>query len=343
MPNLLLTTRCVRSCPYCFARREIEASSSADSVSWEDLIFLADFLEASGDRHISLLGGEPTLHRDFVDFVLYLHERGFSITVFTSGVLSNAFLCDLERYLRAVPPGPLSFVCNLNDPEQISAPPGETERVHEFLSVMGPWVSPGFNIHRPDFRLEFIIELVARYGLMRQLRLGIAHPVPGNPGTHVSPGMVRQAIDRLCSYRALFERFRIKPGLDCGFPLCQFSDEQLGWFHRLTGEALRFYCCPAIDIAPDMSVYSCFPLSRFHRRSIYEFDSMREVLDFYHHKNDAIRAELAGIFEECDGCIHREEGVCAGGGACHLLCRLTDEAPVRLPEIQRGLSDTRLP
>jgi hypothetical protein len=343
MPNLLLTNRCVRSCPYCFARRELEPAGKGDFVAWEDVVFVADFLARSGDPHLSLLGGEPLLHPHFVDLVLYLHARGLELTVFTSGAVPEATVRDMATHLTRIEPRALQIVCNLNDPEQTPPARGEQARVERFLSVFGPWVMPGFTIYRPDFRLEFLFDLVGQYGLQRHLRLGVAHPMPGVPSHHVRPEQYREVTARLCSYRPLFERFRVKPGFDCGFPLCQFTDEQLGWLERLRGEAASFECGPAIDIAPDMSLYPCFPLSRFHRRSLYEFDTLQDVLQFYERLRDDLSAELPGVFEECDNCVHRREGACSGGGACHLLNRMIGEASVRLPEIDRALADLGVP
>lgn len=343
MANLLLTNRCVRSCPYCFASRELSTPASSDYVSWEDLVFVADFLEGSGEHSISLLGGEPTVHPDFVDMVLYLREREFDITVFTSGVLAENKLKDVAEYLRAIPPGPLNFVCNLNDPEQTPAPAREQEKLHHFLTELGPWITPGFNIYRPDFRLEFIFELVGQYGLQRHLRLGLAHPIPGAENSHIKAAWYRQVVEQLCTHREGFEHLRIKPGFDCGFPLCQFKDDELGWLRRLCGEGMSFECGAPIDIGPDMGVYRCFPLSRFHRKSLYEFTSIAEIHDFYAELDGGIRVEMAGIFEECESCIHKQEQTCSGGGVCHLLNELHGKETVRLPEIERGLAQIALP
>ena len=342
MANILLTTKCNRSCPYCFAQREMAGSPAAERLSWENLIYLADLLQVSGERRVSLLGGEPSLHPDFVDFVLYLIERNIEVSVFTNGILSESTLEKVKEHLTVITPGPLNFVCNLNDPEQTRGSAQATRRVHQFLSIMGPWTSVGFNIYRLDFRLEFICDLVSRYGMKRHLRLGIAHPVPGQKNCYIHPKDIGQVIQRLYSYRNLLERFRIKPGLDCGFPICRFSDEQLGWLYRLTGQA-GFGCAPAIDISPDMHVYCCFPFSQFHRRSIFDFDSLGQVRDYYAELLAKVREELPGIYDECDGCVHLQEGVCAGGGSCQILSRFVDEAPVRLPEIESELEELRLP
>ena len=340
MANVLLTTSCVRHCPYCFAKTEMEGSPTSERLSWENVVYLADFLLASGEKRVSLLGGEPTLHPDFVDIVLYFIERGFFVTVFTSGVMNRAKLELCERYL-ASKSNALGFVCNLNDPEQTPAPEKERESVHHFLTVMGPLVTPGFNIYRTDFRLEFIFDSVVRYGLKRHLRLGIAHPIPGSANSYIQPEDMGRVIDRLHSYADPFDRLRITPGFDCGFPLCRVSNEQIGWLYRVSQGHISFGCGMPLDITPDMSIYNCFPLSNYQRRSLFEFNTLQDVQAFYQKMAHAIRNEIPGIFDECDGCIHREEQRCAGGGVCQLLGRMMSEPPVRLQEINDGLAALR--
>lgn len=341
MANILLTTRCNRSCPYCFARTEMAESPSDSLLSWENLIYIADLLAAAGQTHVSLLGGEPTIHPQCVDFILYLLERDFNVTVFTNGVLSHARLKEFEKHLTATGQKELSFVCNLNDPLQTPAPEAEIKKIHRFLTVMGPWVSPGFNIYRLDFTLDFLFDAINRYGMQRHMRIGMTHPVPGRSGGFIRPGDMRGVIERLYSYRPLFDSLRVSPGLDCGFPICKFTDEELGWLHRFK-RPVQFRCAPAVDVSPDMSVYHCFPLSNYKRRSLFEFDSIKELNDHFLRLRDEIKTEVAGIFAECDGCRYQEEGVCGGGGLCQVLNRLIDEAPVRNPQIEDELARNRL-
>jgi len=339
--NLLLTTRCVRSCPYCFARKEMENSPEGDTLSWENFLYVVNFLEASSARHISLLGGEPTLHPDFVDIILYLMERRFHVTVFTSGIMSEKKLGEFSEHLTSIAVENLNFVVNVNNPEQTPALENEPEQLHNFLSIMGPWCAAGFNIYRTDFEIDFIFDLIGRFGMKRHVRLGLASPIPGVDNLFISPENMKDVVARLYSYRPQFDRFRVSPGLDCGFPMCAFTDEQLGWIFRVSGP-VRFGCGPAVDIMPDLSIYACFPLSTLHKRSVLEFNSLQEAADFYMDLNRKIRTELAGIFDECDGCRYREEGRCSGGGVCHLMNSFMDEAPVRLMEIESELAKSRL-
>jgi hypothetical protein len=341
MPNILLTSLCNRSCPYCFAATEMEGATPARFMTWENLIYIVDFLDASHQRGVSLLGGEPTIHPQFVDFVLYLIERQFGVTVFTNGMLSSARLAQCSAHLQGVPGERLNFVCNLNDPQQTPAAGKETRRVDDFLSVMGPWTTAGFNIYRTDFTLEFLFDHINRFGLRRHLRLGLAQPIPGRNNAFIRPEEMRSVIQRLCSYRDRFDALRIKPGLDCGFPICQFSDEELGWLHR-TGGHSQFGCGPAFDISTDMSVYYCFSLSNYRRKSLFDFDSVEQIETHFRTTSAAIKAEVPGIYPDCDGCRHQEDGMCAGGGLCQVVNRFVDEAPIRLPEIEHEIANIRL-
>jgi hypothetical protein len=342
MANILLTNKCVRECPYCFAGQEMAQSPQTDFISWENIIYIADLLQASGEHRISLLGGEPTLHPEFLDIMLYLVERRFAVVVFTCGIMSKTKLDDLTEHVGRLPPAAVTFVCNLNNPQQTETAQSEMAKLHAFLSALGPRTMPAFNIYRPDFELDFIFDLVERYGLKKRLRLGLAHPIPGAANEAIRLADIGAVIDRLCSYKDAFDRLRLRPGFDCGFPLCRVSDEQLGWLARLSGH-VDFKCKPAIDITPDMQVYCCFPLATLNRRSVFEFNSFKEIVAYYRDLQKRIRAELPGIYDECGACNHRHEETCAGGGACRLVDRLARDDPSILRDIERAHRETDLP
>ena len=113
MANILLTEKCVRACPYCFAKEYLRESKE-NILSWENLIYIADLSASSHEKKLSLLGGEPTLHPDFIDFVLYLHQRKFKINIFTNGIMSTEKLNTAKEFLLKIPVEDLSFVCNYN-------------------------------------------------------------------------------------------------------------------------------------------------------------------------------------------------------------------------------------
>jgi len=331
MANVLLTERCVRSCPYCFAKRDRDGDDGRDFLPWEDLIYIADLIVADRQSHISLLGGEPSLHPHFIDFLIYLIERGFVVTVFTSGIWKAQTLRDARAALSEQDCEQLYFVCNMNEPGR--SPFSENESLEHFLEFFGRRVVPGFNIYRKSFSMDFIFQHINRFGLQRAIRLGLAHPIAGADNACIKISEIDETVRRLTSYFPVMERLHIRPRLDCGFPMCRFSDAELGWFYRYGSRDICFECNPVVDIGPDMSVWSCFPLSRHQRRSVYEFDSIHEIYEHYERMHTAIRAEAGGIFEECDDCRFREDRLCSGGCISHLVTAFQSEAKIRMPEV----------
>lgn len=309
----------------------MSSSPPDDVLSWENLIYVADLLSTSGERHISLLGGEPSLHPDFTDIIVYLLERDFHVSVFTSGIMPKGKLEELASCLADAPLEKISFVCNLNSPAISSA--AEVEAVKRFLGTMGARVAPGYNIHEIDFDLDFLLQYINQFGLQRFLRIGVAHPVLGAKNVHIAVSDMEKVADRLNLYMPLFERLRIKPGLDCGFLLCTFTDEQLGRFFRIANGNIKFGCGPAVDIGPDMSVWSCFPLSSFHKKSIFDFNSFQEIVGYYQDLHAKMRMETGGVYEKCDDCVHREEKLCEGGCLSHILLNFRGEPGIRIAEV----------
>jgi radical SAM protein with 4Fe4S-binding SPASM domain len=333
MPNVLFTQSCTRSCPYCFAKKHMADSAPTDILSWENLIYLADFFELSGEKHFQILGGEPTLHPDFNDMVAYLLERGFFINVFTNGIMSDEKLFEAVTIFKGISAEKFSFTINLNEPNATPQSLAESESIKRFLNSFCDRITPGFNIYREDFDPTFIFRLINEHGLNRTIRIGLAHPIAGKRNIYIKPASIEKIITRLFQFRPIMERLRIRPALDCGFPMCKFSTEQLGWLYRHIGGHYPFGCASVIDIGPDMSIWSCFPLSDFHKKSIFEFNNIEEIHRYYNDIRSKIRVEAGGIYNECDNCILREENSCKGGCLAHSLNNFYKEHHLRMKEM----------
>ena len=66
MPELHLTRSCSFTCGHCPCAESVKRGAEpGDLISWEDLIYAADFLLASGERRLIVSGGEPSLHPEF--------------------------------------------------------------------------------------------------------------------------------------------------------------------------------------------------------------------------------------------------------------------------------------
>ena len=316
MANVLLTEKCVRSCPYCFAKEYLK-DSKENLLSWENLIYITDLFESSNEKHLSLLGGEPTLHPDFVDFVLYLNQRKFNVNVFTSGIIPNKKLKIAEEFLSKIPIENLSFVCNYNHPDTSTL--NETNQINKFFLIFSKYTSLSFNLYQKDFDFTFLINAINKYGLKRHIRLGLAQPIPGQKNECLTLGEVRGISENFRKQLDILEQNRITIGFDCGMPLCIFSNEDVGRLFKLNRGKVEFSCGPAIDISPDMQVWACFPLSNYKKRSFYDFDNIDEIRKYFSIQNGNLRKERKGVFEECQTCTYLKEQLCNGGCLAHLI------------------------
>ena len=341
MATILLNSPCHRpSPPGC--ETGTPGPTGGLSLSWENLIYIADFLRASGQPRVSLGGGEPTGHPECVDFILYLLDRGFDVTLGTDGILSPTRLEEFRQHLTGVPSERLLVVCNFPDPVRPPGVPPERPGLRSFLAVMGPWTQGGFTIRRPDFSLDFLFAAISHFGMRRQVRLSLAHPVPGSQAGSIQAGDMRRVVEGLSDHRQLFETHRVRPEFGCGWPLCKFSDAELGWLHGLRGRAPGG-CEPALAISPDMTVSYCLPLSYYQSTSLFEFDDLEQIDRHFARLRDGIKAKIAGIYPECDGCPSREDGGCDGGGLCRIAAQGRGQAPIHGAGVEDGVSQDRLP
>ncbi len=327
MPNILLTQKCIRSCPYCFARKHMHDAPPEDILKWEDLIYICDFFQAGGEHNISLLGGEPMLHPEIADFILYIISRGMHVTVFTSGIAGERILDHCVEKLSDVDPQMLTFVVNYNDPKTSSF--ADNEAINKFFLNFSQFISLSINVYKLGFDYSFAINAINKFGLQKHIRLGLAHPIPGKKNMCIKPEEMRQMAEDLMAFIPRMEAFDINVGFDCGVPMCIFTDEELGKLFKHMGGRVTFGCGPAVDIGPDLQTWACFPLSGFGKRSLLEFSSPHELLDHFNSIHNATRIETGGIYENCDNCENRKKGMCAGGCLSHSLNKFINEPRIR--------------
>lgn len=331
MPNILLTQKCIRSCPYCFARKHMHDAPPEDILKWEDLIYITDFFQAGGDQNLSLLGGEPFLHPGIIDFILYIISRGMHVTVFTSGVASDKIIREAMEKLQNVTPEQLAFVVNLNNPKE--TPYSERESIGRFMTAFSRFITLSINVYKLNFDYSFALQTINKFGLQRNIRLGLAHPIPGKKNLCIRPEQMRQMAEEFMAYLPTFEAFDIHVGFDCGVPMCIFTDEELGKLFKHTFGRVSFQCGSAIDIGPDLEVWPCFPLSGYCKKSLLEFKDARELEEYFRSFHRNVRVETGGIFEKCDSCEQRLRGLCSGGCLSHCLNKFVNEPKLRNEEV----------
>jgi hypothetical protein len=215
--NISITRYCRRKCSYCFAQHELSQTFDTD-MSPEVFDAALSFLERSNIPVARLLGGEPTEHPLFREYVTQAHERGFRVVVFSGGLIPEPAL----EYMMALPAERFSLVLNLGDPKYDEE--ALLVRQREVCRALGDKVMLGVNISSPGDNPAHALEWLVEYGLCRTIRVGISHPIWGgtNQFFHLRRPRVVAIFERLVASGA---EIGVDVQFDCGFTPCMFTQK----------------------------------------------------------------------------------------------------------------------
>lgn len=301
--NVMLHGACNLECPYCFAEPAMDEARERGGMPLARAQALLDWLEKSGHRQFSVLGGEPTLHREFEPIVQAALDRGFHIKVLTNGVIPEKRLA----YLAGLPPERLTVLINANRREDVK--PSQWEAMRKSFEALSRSAALSFNIDSPDTEFDFLVDLVVEFGLMRTVRLGLALPVLGGSNRYLPIERYPDVSGRIVSFVERADAHNIRVYGDCGFILCMFSDEQLGKLQRANAD-FKPKCEPILDIGPDLTAWHCFPLSKF-KVPLARFEKADELNTFFEGRVKPFKH--IGSMDICQPCRYRERGQCYGG------------------------------
>jgi MoaA/NifB/PqqE/SkfB family radical SAM enzyme len=253
MANLSITTVCNKKCPYCFAEDARVARHGAGDMTRECFLEALDFLRRSGMDQVRLLGGEPTLHKDFAWMLEKSLAEGFKILVFTNGLVAPATL----SLMKGIGADRLRVLVNTIHP--LEKNPAGTARQRETLRQLGKAAIVGVNIYCREQSLDYLVDYVREFGLWTEIRVGVAHPLLAGRNRFLPTKFYRDIGARIADLHGKAARHKIKLGLDCGFVPCMFPPESLKIMDDMLANA-GVACNPIPDLLPDGRFIACYPL-----------------------------------------------------------------------------------
>jgi MoaA/NifB/PqqE/SkfB family radical SAM enzyme len=339
MYNLFLLGRCNLRCSYCFAEgyrtdltgRKGENGGAGGVMRLETYARILDFLKKSGVPIVSLIGGEPTLHPEFIPFINLALQKGLTVSVKT-----NAFWGEkvAEEILR-LPADGIHYLLNINSPQALGA--RRWQRVAENARRMrGRNVDFQFNVYGPDFSWDGFLDL-AKAVRPNRIVWSLSNMVKGEGnGSPAGPLAVRE------QYSKRILAFLVAAG-EAGIPTvgvhgvtpCMFFEEDYQTLLAYGG-TLESICRPVFDILPDRSVLYCFPMSEhLEGKRLEDFQYMQDMnLAFL--KETAFRRSDGFPLDDCFECSFSCALACDGGCLARCLERpgaapAEDRFPNRIP------------
>lgn len=312
--NINLTTYCNLKCPYCFARDLADACGNKPEdkeLTLDNLKIILSFMKRSGLRWFRMIGGEPTLHSKFEEIYDRVSSGGFYVTIFSNGIIAEEKVKFLEKQVN------LKDVCINIQPRQAYSQ-RQKEAIDFSLSRLNRLVNLSFVIYRNDFDPRFIITLVTKYNLRREIKISIACPSLVNKNVYIKLSNHKQIIRRMCSLSGIFKKHRISWYPDTTYMWCLFSKKQLGRLSANVGFSPANLCTPVLEVAPNLNVYRCYGAVGITRPGL-KLTDFRNEKDAYGYflKKDAILKRV-GALNDCPLC-DLKGGVCGGGCIVQIL------------------------
>ena len=322
MPNISITRRCKRGCDYCFAMHErgrVEMLDMPRDVYERTLAFL----QRSKIHDARLLGGEPAEHPAFREYVALALDRGFAVTVFTGGLMPDASL----ECLCQIPAGRITVILNAMVPgtdraEWVVA----QERV---CQALGAKVELGITMHSPSSSPDHLLDWIARHGLRRRVRLGVAQPIWGGSNASLRPQSTRVLGGTLETFIGRAEKVGVEIDFDCGFTPCMFSHRFMEE-HANLSLSIGSRCDSIIDILPEGAAIACYALSRVRRLPLTDSSTRDELIAMFDQELESLLP--VGIYRDCVSCEHHSAGRCGGGCRARRALRLRPDASRLLKE-----------
>jgi len=284
----------------------------------EEVRKVMEFLTRSGDNNLRLLGGEPTLHPEFIDIVQEAFNNNFHVHIFTNGMMSRT----VADFLGKQSPKQLSVLCNVSP--QANDTKKQKEKVYYALERLGQMATLGITLTSPEIEADFLINYIDRFKLRRHVRVGIAQPIVGESNEYLKPSEYRETGRMIARMAENYIKHDILLGFDCGLTLCMFSEEEIGTLMTCS-EGFKTVCQPIIDIGPGLAVWHCFPLSDVLNTRLDSFNNRNPLVHFYREKTLPYRT--FGCLPECLSCPHLRRGQCTGGCLAHAMNSLNRMPP----------------
>lgn len=321
MANILVTDRCNRRCSFCFARSRIngrDGKKGASHMSRDNISKVIRFLSVSGDRQLRLLGGEPTLHPEFIEIVEEGLSNDFHVHIFSNGMMKP----EIAEFLGKIPDNKISLLCNVSP--QAKDSDRKIEKREYALQCLGKIAQVGMTVTSPRFEYRFLVDMIKMFGLRKRIRIGIAQPIVGRKNEFLKPSDYRETGRAIVQMVKDCVKEDVLVGFDCGLTLCMFNEEEIGTLMK-SSEGFAVRCRPILDIGPALDVWHCFPLSEVLITDLINFPNRNATVKFY---SDLVKPyRVLGCMPECFRCDFLRRGQCSGGCLAHAMNSLN-----RLPQ-----------
>lgn len=267
--GLYLTNTCNRSCSFCFKKH---GHPRPLQISKEDLEIFCDWANRNDVDEVTVAGGEPTTHPDFVSHIRMIQTRIFLSTPLK--IITN-LLCDEEKLEPLV--GTLLLV-NTDSLDQYSPP--DLERLRKNLKAVASqhnWITLSYTIWRLDQPEDHLLSHCEEFGI-KAVRLDLSRASILKRNRHVTLSTLGPFKEKLLALAGKLVDRGVKLTFDCPLPHDMFTEQELhrikiGAYYRMDPYS---HMCEHLYANPDLTISAC-PHQLLLERRLDTFSSYPEL------------------------------------------------------------------
>lgn len=319
MQNVIINTGCNLCCSYCFA--EDFMSSNAHNMSIENFDKVIEYFKKNGIDSMRILGGEPTLAKNFTLFMTKLINDPFfrHIHIFSNG-LFNKDVMDILLAAKSVKG--ISMLINFNHPDEldpIDKTYPNTKKVVSNITKLakeGIIDGVGINIFRPDFDYSYATELMKKLDI-KDLRFSVTVPNTDVESDFDVKAHYRSYMPLLMKLAKECDENKFVAHSDCNsFPKCIVTGDELRELSILGFDLCnRDKCSPVLDIQPNLEIIRCLGFSN-SKRLMLDIDKKPYEYAKYYDENLDNLVKRKTLLDECIECPMYKRN----GQSCGCLC-----------------------
>jgi len=297
MPNhIALTYKCNVKCPFCYA------DEFQGEMSIEDFKKVLNWFKKQNIRKISLIGGEPTIHKDFKEIINILKEEKFTVTYITNGTFDK----ETSELMNFNPKN--NFFINISIPKTF-------QKIYEknidcnLRNIKNATVR--YNIIDYDEDYKKVIDLCKKYNKKR-ISYALIAPNMNKKNKYIAIKETKKFIPLLTNFIKDCKKENIKTEMARPLPMCLFNKEEKEFLQK--NGNLYFDCNPSkqvIVINPDLSVFPCVSVN-IKGPNLLTFKNFKEFHQYYKKTIDNLKFKNY-LFPECKTCIYNKRRQCCGG------------------------------
>lgn len=311
--NFIITLDCNKGCPYCFASKARKEETENRKLSIEE--FKKLIKKVPNESPIKLLGGEPTQHPQFIDFVDATLENNKELVIISNFLFNENILSQIKERCEK---GQIHFLINSTDLDK------DTERLKTFIRNYNEIykslykedkeinISCGLTFDNDkdwQYYVKYIQFLYDNLIKIEKLRLSISFPDNKKDFSIINNKSIGKKF--LYSIKKCID-LDIPTQLDCIILPCLFENkEEWKFINNFMGK-VHIKCDGApTDIFPDGTVSHCYPLKDSIKVLESKYDTLDKIsLDMKLRYN--IILKKVDKPDECKKCHFMEIGMCDG-------------------------------